>query len=195
MLPLNIPHCHHIHLNGIRCGSPALRGQSHCYYHSVLRQERDVPPFPISTTRSACSSPSAKSSKASPPVNGTPSAPPCSSTASKSHRRTSSASRANSASPDTTQSLTSQPSLTSTRPSPSEKQSRRNPSLALRIAARVRRKSESLTHQSFRRQRKQQFRSPLPRPASLACSYPAHKRRTSTAQAGAPHEKIRAHPR
>ena len=46
MLPLNIPHCHHIHLNGIRCGSPALRGQSHCYYHSVLRQERDVPTIP-----------------------------------------------------------------------------------------------------------------------------------------------------
>ena len=46
MLPLNIPRCHQIHLNGVRCGSPALRGQSHCYYHSVLRQKRTVPTIP-----------------------------------------------------------------------------------------------------------------------------------------------------
>lgn len=46
MLPVNIPRCHQIHLNGVRCGSPALRGQSHCYYHSVVRQKRDVPTIP-----------------------------------------------------------------------------------------------------------------------------------------------------
>ena len=46
MLPIDVPRCHQIHLNGVRCGSPALRGQSHCYYHSVLRQKRDVPTIP-----------------------------------------------------------------------------------------------------------------------------------------------------
>ena len=46
MLPVNIAQCHQIHLNGVRCGSPALRGQSHCYYHSVLRQKREVPTIP-----------------------------------------------------------------------------------------------------------------------------------------------------
>src|SRR5690242_9311162 len=46
MLPLDIPRCHHIHLNGVRCGSPALRGQTHCYYHSVVRQKREVPTIP-----------------------------------------------------------------------------------------------------------------------------------------------------
>ena len=46
MLPINVPRCHQIHLNGVRCGSPALRGQTHCYYHSVLRQKRDVPTIP-----------------------------------------------------------------------------------------------------------------------------------------------------
>jgi hypothetical protein len=41
MLPSNIPQCQHIQLSGVRCGSPALRGQTHCYYHSVLRQKRE----------------------------------------------------------------------------------------------------------------------------------------------------------
>src|SRR3954454_5149327 len=28
-----IRRCHHIKPNGLVCGSPALRGRSHCYYH------------------------------------------------------------------------------------------------------------------------------------------------------------------
>src|SRR5438876_6297815 len=42
MLPPNIPRCEHIHLTGMRCGSPALRGQSHCYYHTEVCRERPV---------------------------------------------------------------------------------------------------------------------------------------------------------
>ena len=43
MLPVNIPQCLHIHLNGLRCGSPALRGHRHCYYHSTLRVIEKTP--------------------------------------------------------------------------------------------------------------------------------------------------------
>src|SRR5438067_9501316 len=42
MLPPNIPRCEHIHLTGMRCGSPALRGQAHCYYHTEVCRERPV---------------------------------------------------------------------------------------------------------------------------------------------------------
>src|SRR5947207_3954926 len=42
MLPANIPQCQHIRLNGLRCGSPALRGQRHCY-HSTLRVIEKTP--------------------------------------------------------------------------------------------------------------------------------------------------------
>lgn len=41
-----IPQCQHIRLCGLRCGSPALRGQNHCYYHSVIRQERPTATIP-----------------------------------------------------------------------------------------------------------------------------------------------------
>jgi hypothetical protein len=41
-----IPQCHHIKDNGIRCGSPALRGKALCYFH--LRQARRHPAFYIS---------------------------------------------------------------------------------------------------------------------------------------------------
>ena len=37
-LPANIPQCQHVRHNGIRCGSPALRGHSHCYYHNYIRK-------------------------------------------------------------------------------------------------------------------------------------------------------------
>ena len=37
-LPANIPQCQHVRHNGIRCGSPALRGRSHCYYHNYIRK-------------------------------------------------------------------------------------------------------------------------------------------------------------
>ena len=33
-----IPQCHHIKDNGLRCGSPALRGKELCYFHQ--RQAR-----------------------------------------------------------------------------------------------------------------------------------------------------------
>ena len=42
MLPPNIPRCEHIHLTGMRCGSPALRGKAHCYYHTEVCRERPV---------------------------------------------------------------------------------------------------------------------------------------------------------
>jgi hypothetical protein len=38
----NIPQCQHIKLNGVRCGSPALRGKDLCYFHN--RHERHVEP-------------------------------------------------------------------------------------------------------------------------------------------------------
>jgi hypothetical protein len=37
MLPKSIPQCHHTKTNGIRCGSPAMRSHSFCYYHTRLR--------------------------------------------------------------------------------------------------------------------------------------------------------------
>jgi len=40
-----IPQCHHIKDNGLRCGSPALRGKDLCYFH--LRQTRRHPVFYI----------------------------------------------------------------------------------------------------------------------------------------------------
>ena len=29
----NSPRCHHVRTNGLRCGSPAMRNNKHCYYH------------------------------------------------------------------------------------------------------------------------------------------------------------------
>ena len=37
-----IPQCQHIKHDGIRCGSPALRGKDLCYFHQ--RQARRLPP-------------------------------------------------------------------------------------------------------------------------------------------------------
>lgn len=37
MLPKSIPQCRHTKTNGVRCGSPALRNHSFCYFHSNLR--------------------------------------------------------------------------------------------------------------------------------------------------------------
>jgi hypothetical protein len=34
---VHIPQCQHIRCNGLRCGSPALRGKNHCHYHTSLR--------------------------------------------------------------------------------------------------------------------------------------------------------------
>jgi hypothetical protein len=41
-LPDNIPQCQHIRCNGVRCGSPALRGKQHCYYHDYTRKPSRV---------------------------------------------------------------------------------------------------------------------------------------------------------
>jgi hypothetical protein len=38
----NAPRCVHVRTNGVRCGSPAMRGQERCYFHD--RQAR--PPIP-----------------------------------------------------------------------------------------------------------------------------------------------------
>ncbi len=42
-------HCRHIHLSGHRCGSPALRDESFCYYHHTTRKPaaRHKPHFQI----------------------------------------------------------------------------------------------------------------------------------------------------
>jgi len=37
MLPKSVPQCRHTKTNGLRCGSPAMRNHSFCYYHSSLR--------------------------------------------------------------------------------------------------------------------------------------------------------------
>ena len=43
----NIPQCTHIKLNGLRCGSPALRGRALCYFHHRTRERHDsYMPFP-----------------------------------------------------------------------------------------------------------------------------------------------------
>jgi hypothetical protein len=39
---MDTPNCRHIRINGTRCGSPALRNDSFCYYHSV-QHSRHMP--------------------------------------------------------------------------------------------------------------------------------------------------------
>jgi hypothetical protein len=36
----NVPRCHYIKVNGTRCGSPALRNQSLCYFHQRWHEQR-----------------------------------------------------------------------------------------------------------------------------------------------------------
>lgn len=38
--PDTIPRCQHIKVNGIQCGSPALRGTKFCYFHNQWRETR-----------------------------------------------------------------------------------------------------------------------------------------------------------
>ena len=38
--PDSIPRCQHIKVNGIQCGSPALRNQKYCYFHNQWREAR-----------------------------------------------------------------------------------------------------------------------------------------------------------
>ncbi|MGA8270007.1 MAG: hypothetical protein WB919_00485 [Candidatus Sulfotelmatobacter sp.] len=35
----NVPRCRHIKVNGIQCGSPALRRRRHCYFHERVREQ------------------------------------------------------------------------------------------------------------------------------------------------------------
>lgn len=39
MLPKFVPQCHHTKTDGLRCGSPAMRHHSFCYYHTQLRAD------------------------------------------------------------------------------------------------------------------------------------------------------------
>src|SRR5579864_3689752 len=39
MLPKSVPQCRHTKTDGIRCGSPAMRSHSFCYYHNRLRAD------------------------------------------------------------------------------------------------------------------------------------------------------------
>jgi hypothetical protein len=43
------PRCQHVHANGQRCGSPALRGESHCYFHDRIASPKMYvePDFPF----------------------------------------------------------------------------------------------------------------------------------------------------
>ncbi len=43
---MHIPTCQHIKSDGIRCGSPALRGQPYCYFHSEWRTRAPRNPQP-----------------------------------------------------------------------------------------------------------------------------------------------------
>src|SRR5438270_3380802 len=40
----NVPRCHHIKINGMRCGSPALRRHNLCFFHQRWHDERVVMP-------------------------------------------------------------------------------------------------------------------------------------------------------
>jgi hypothetical protein len=40
--PLTIRRCQHIKVNGTQCGSPALRDQNHCYFHTQWRSTSDL---------------------------------------------------------------------------------------------------------------------------------------------------------
>ena len=45
--PTNIPRCHHIRVDGVQCGSPALKGKRLCYFHSRARVTRSSTNLPI----------------------------------------------------------------------------------------------------------------------------------------------------
>jgi hypothetical protein len=38
----NVPRCQHVKVNGVQCGSPALRRKPHCYFHERVQYERDL---------------------------------------------------------------------------------------------------------------------------------------------------------
>ncbi|MFB3917739.1 MAG: hypothetical protein ACE14M_13485 [Terriglobales bacterium] len=34
---VDVPRCQHVRINGVQCGSPALRGKKACFYHHQLQ--------------------------------------------------------------------------------------------------------------------------------------------------------------
>lgn len=38
----NVPRCQHVKVNGVQCGSPALRRKCHCYFHERVQYERKL---------------------------------------------------------------------------------------------------------------------------------------------------------
>ena len=38
----NVPRCQHVKVNGVQCGSPALRYKRHCYFHERVQYERKL---------------------------------------------------------------------------------------------------------------------------------------------------------
>ena len=41
------PRCMHVRANGVRCGSPAMRGDAHCYFHDRLYNRPAEEAFPF----------------------------------------------------------------------------------------------------------------------------------------------------
>jgi hypothetical protein len=38
----NVPRCQHVKVNGVQCGSPALRRKGHCFFHERVQYERKL---------------------------------------------------------------------------------------------------------------------------------------------------------
>ncbi|HEY1658337.1 MAG TPA: hypothetical protein VGG14_08325 [Candidatus Sulfotelmatobacter sp.] len=38
----HVPRCQHVKVNGVQCGSPALRRKAHCYFHTRAEYERNL---------------------------------------------------------------------------------------------------------------------------------------------------------
>ncbi len=38
----HVPRCQHVKVNGVQCGSPALRHRAHCFFHTRVEYEREV---------------------------------------------------------------------------------------------------------------------------------------------------------
>jgi hypothetical protein len=48
----HVPRCQHVKVNGVQCGSPALRRRAHCYFHTRVEHERGLAAESNSGTRS-----------------------------------------------------------------------------------------------------------------------------------------------
>jgi hypothetical protein len=42
----NAPRCMHVRVNGVRCGSPALRNDPFCYFHDRMNERMPAPALP-----------------------------------------------------------------------------------------------------------------------------------------------------